>query len=304
MAGIQCKVDIPNVTGLEDQVLTVGREFYLSCEGDWPKNLKQEQVRFEGDAGLQYQLKPLKFEYRTPTVADITVVSYVVGPQQIQNLVLTDGEQKIELGPVQFQVTSVIQPTEKPPEPFGPFGPATISIPLIYWILLVGALLAFSAWVGLRLWRASQRRAMLERLKQHDSALSPIQEFHQNMRRLQRVNPVFYGKTATAEELRQGIEELARMFKVYLSRRLRVPALEWHERLILKDIQNYHKSVYEEFSASLHKLFTEFKKAQASNQKLQEKDVTQLAMGVRKVLEGVEKSLSHEESATGRKGRR
>jgi hypothetical protein len=291
MAGIQCKVDIPKVQGLEDGVLTVGREFYLSCEGEWPSTLKQENLRFEGDASLPYQLKLLHFEFRTPTQADLKVTSYLAGPHRFPGVVLTDGEQKLELGGIEYQVQSVIQKGEKV-EPFGPFGPATIPIPISYWFLVIGAVAAVGLFIGLRLWRASQRRAMLERLKQHDSALTPLQEFHQSMRRLQRANSVFYGKETGAEELRQGIEELARMFKVYISRRLRVPAFEWNERLILADIRRYHPAVFDESSRKIHDLFTEFKKAQGSGQKLHGKDVIQLAETLRKVLENVEKVMS------------
>jgi len=306
MAAIQCSVDIPKVSGLEDQQLTVGRVFYLNCTGDWPKTLKQDQLHFEGDANLKYQVKLLKFEFRSPTEADLQVTSYLAAKHQLPNLILTDGEQKVELGPVQFQVQSILPPQDKGEkvEPYGPFGPATIPVPALYWLVLVGAIAFVGILVGLKIWRFNQRRSMLERLKQHDSALSPLQEFHQSMRKLQRANPVFYGKEASREELRQGVEELSRMFKVYISRRLRVPAFEWNERLIVKDIRDYHPHIFAEYSRRIHELFREFKKAQDHSQKLHEKDVSQLAEALRRVLEGVEKLMSQEETAGERGGKR
>ncbi|MBC7372251.1 MAG: hypothetical protein H7326_11835 [Bdellovibrionaceae bacterium] len=301
MSGIQCKIDIPKVSGLDDGVLTVGREFYLNCEGEWPRTLVQEKLHFEAPPEQKYVLRLMKFEFRTPTQADLTVTSYIAGDVKIPNLILTDDTQKLELGPVDFQVKSVIKQGEKV-EAFGPIGPATIGIPFLYWILLLATIGIVIFAIVLRVWRASQRRAMLERLKQHDSALTPIQEFHGSMRKLQRANPVFYGKDATSEELRAGIEELARMFKVYISRRLSVPAFEWSERLILNDIRRYHAEIHAENSRKIHDLFTEFKKAQGSTEKLNGKDVTQLSESLRKNIEAIERQLNAE--PTGKRGSR
>ena len=138
---------------------------------------------------------------------------------------------------------------------------------------------------------------MLQRLKEHDVALSPLQEFHQSMRKLQHGNAVFYGKEASEAELRDATKELSRMFKVYVSRRLRVPAFEWGERLILADIRSYHPHVYTEYATKLRALFTEFRKAESANAKLTTNDVSQLSESVRKSLEGIEALMNREETA-------
>jgi len=298
MAAIQCSVDIPKVAGLEDGQLTVGREFYLNCKGDWPKTLKQDHLKVAGNEDFKYQLKLLAFEFRTPEEADLKVTSYIAAKHQFPQLLLTDGDQVVDLGPLQFQVQSVLPPPPAPGtaegaeaakvEPYGPFGPVPIAVPALYWLLLLGSLFLAATLAGLKIWRLYQRREMLLRLKEHDAALSPMLEFHQSMRRLQRANPVFYGKEATAQELREGVETLSRMFKVYLSRRLKVPAFEWNERLILAEIRRYHPSVYENYFRRIRDLFTEFKKAEGAGQKLNGKDVSQLAETLRKTLEGIE----------------
>jgi hypothetical protein len=296
MAAIQCKVDIPAVTGLQDSQLTVGREFFLNCSGDWPRTFKPDYARLEPVAeGAKYELKLLGFEFRTPTEADLKVTSYLAGPHRFPNLVVTDGALRVELGNVQFQVQSVLPTDGEKVEPYGPIGPAQIPIPLLYWLFLLGVLLFVAGFVGLRIWRYQQRKAMLERLKKHDLALSPIQQFHQSMRRLQRENPAFYGKEATPEELRAGVDELVRMFKVYLSRRLRVPAFEWNERLVLNDIRRYHRALFEESSKKIRDLFEEFKKAGVASQSLKSRDVIQLSETLRKTLEGLERFLDSEE---------
>lgn len=305
---MQCDLDIPKISGLEDNQLTVGREFYLICKGDWPKDLKTESLSFAGDANMKYVLKILNFEFRTPTEADIKVTSYIAGKVQVPQLVLTDGVQKLELGQVAFEVTSVLpaegatagEQAPAKPEPYGPMGPAVIPVPLLYWLLLLTVILLVGGMVALRVWRLNQRREMLLRLKEHDVALSPLQEFHQAMRKLQRANPVFYGKEASDEELHSGLKELSRMFRVYVSRRLRVPAFEWSERLIVNELRREHRAVHDEYAKKLHGLFTEFRKAETSNAKITPNDLSQLAEVLRRTLEGIEILMSREEANTKR----
>lgn len=306
---MQCAVDIPKISGLEDNQLTVGREFFLICKGDWPKDLQQENLQFAGDENMKYTLKVQGFEFRSPEEADIKVVSYVAGPVQIPALVITDGQKSVELGQVSFQVASVLpqqqtqEQTQEKVEPYGPFGPATIPVPWVYWLAFAGTLLIAGSLVALKVWRWNQRRSMLLRLKEHDVALAPMLEFHQSMRKLQRANPVFYGKAATPEELRAGTQELARMFKVFLIRRLKVPAFEWGERMILADIRRYHPAVHAEYAKKIQALFLEFRKAESAETKLSASDLSQLAQALRKNLEGIEVLLSQEEAAA-QKGKR
>lgn len=307
MAAVQCNLDIPKVPGLEDQQLTVGREFYLICKGDWPKTLKQESLNFTVDTPgaehLKYQIRLLEFAFRSPEDVDLKVTSYLAAQHQFPNLILTDGEQKVDLGRVEFSVQSVLpppQPGQEKVEPFGPLGPATIAVPVLYWAILLAALVLTGTLAALKIWRHSQRREMLLRLKEHDSALSPLQEFHQNMRRLQRANPAFFGKEASAEELRQGMMELSRMFKLFVSRRLKVPAFEWNARLIVHDIRQYHFFIYKEYAKKIHGLFSEFHKAESAQAKLSSRDVSQLAESLRKTVEGIENLMLQEQKS--RKG--
>lgn len=308
---MQCDLDIPKISGLEDNQLTVGREFYLICKGDWPKDLKTESLAFEGDANMKYVLKILNFEFRSPTEADIKVTSYIAGKVQVPQLVITDGAQKVDLGQVAFEVTSVLpaqgaegmtagEQAPAKPEPYGPMGPAVIPVPLLYWLFLLAVILFTGGLIALRMWRFNQRREMLLRLKEHDVALSPLQEFHQAMRKLQRANAAFYGKEASEEELRSGMKELSRMFRVYVSRRLRVPAFEWGERLIVKELRREHRAVHDEYAKKIHGLFTEFRKAETTNTKITSSDVSQLAEVLRKTLEGIELLMSREETSTKR----
>lgn len=298
MAVVQCKVDIPAVSGLEDQQITVGREFYLKCTGEWPRGLNPDKVRIASGEAIKYQLKLLGFEFRNPNEADLKVTSYLAGPHQFANLVVTDDAQSVELESIKFEVQSVLPKGEKV-EPYGAIGPATIPVPLLYWLVLGGSILLVGLLIGLRVWRYQQRKAMLERLKEHDLAATPIQQFHQSMRKLQRTNFAFYGKEAPIEDLQSGTEDLDKMFKIYLSRRLRVPAFEWNERLVLADIRRYHRKLYDEYAVKLRDLFNEFAKAKASVKTLKSHDLIQLSESLRKTLERIERALSDDEQSRG-----
>lgn len=300
MAVIQCKVEIPTVQGLKDNELTVGREFLLVCDGEFPKDLQQEKLQFALKPEQKFHIHLLGFEFRSPMQADIKVTTYKAGEMQIDDLQLTDGAQTLSLGPVQFGVASVLpppqpsQPGEQPvkQEPFGPIGPASIGVPMLYWGL-VAAVLGLVALIAIsRIYRIVQRRNMLERLREHDSSLTPLSEFHQNYRRLQRANPVFFGKEASKAEIDEVLVETHKMFKLFLTRQFRIPALEWSERLVMKDLKKYHRDVYVEAGEGLDHLFHEYQHAFKDRQNLTTTDVLNLATHCRTLVEKMERASS------------
>lgn len=294
MATIQCKAEIPAVQGLKDNELTVGREFLLVCDGDFPKDLAQEKLQFVIKPEEKYQIHLLGFEFRSPTQADIKVTAYKAGNFQYQDLQLTDGTQVLSLGPIQYVVESVLpkpepgQPETKQ-EPYGPVGPASMSVPMLYWALLAGFIgLVILIFIG-KIYRVVQRRNMLERLKEHDSALTPLAQFHQSFRRLQRVNTVFFGAKAEKEHIFQCLEETHAMFKLYITRRYQVPAIEWGDRLVLKDIKKHHKAMFLEYGDELKKLFKEFQRGFEDKENLKEQDVLNISTQTRVLVEKMER---------------
>ncbi|MFV8258890.1 hypothetical protein ACNQKP_13870 [Bdellovibrio bacteriovorus] len=299
MALIQCKAEIPAVEGLKDNELTVGREFLLVCDGEFPRDLQQEKLHFVLKPEQKYQIKLLGFEFRSPTLADIKATAYTAGNIPFENLQLSDGVQTLDLGPIQYGVTSVLPPPPQNPgeqpvkqEPYGPIGPASIGVPMLYWGILAAFLGVIALIAITKIYRVIQRRNMLERLREHDSALTPLSEFHQNYRRLQRANPVFFGKDAKKEEIEQVLVETNKMFKLFLTRQFRVPALEWSERLVIKDIKKYHRNVYVEAGEGLLKLFHEYQHAFADKQNLSSSDVLNLATHCRTLVEKMERVSS------------
>lgn len=294
MATVQCKVEIPEVPELTSQELTVGREFLLVCEGEFPKTLKQEELKFILQPAEKYQIHLLSFEFRSPNQADLKVTSYKAGQFQFQNLQITDGTETLELGPIQYAVQSVLPQGEQgqpPPkqEPYGPIGPASVSTPLLYWAILAGIVALLLGAVFSRIYRMVQRKNMLARLKEHDAAMSPISQFHQSMRKLQRSNTVFFGGAASAEDIKACVKETEQMLRLFLTRQYQLPAFEWSQRLILKDLKKHHPAVFAEFGNILAKLMKEYSRAQEDQENLTTQDALNIATATRKMIEGMEK---------------
>lgn len=310
MIELQCKVEIPQVQGLQDNELTVGREFLFVCDGEFPKDLHQEKLDFIKTPEMKYQIKLLGFEFRSPTQADIKATSYTVGPQRLPQLQLTDGNYILNLGDQAFTLATVIQlPTEAmanqetPPsgatnqapakeqqvQPFPAMGPMNIPVPMLYWTVLgivVGGLFVSIAY---KVFRVLQRKNMLERLKQYESAQTPEQQYHASFRKLQRTSPVFYENAVKDEDVQVVVSDTMSFFKTYLTRKYKVPALEWSDKLILKDLKKYHSKVYEEHHKDLEKILREYSLALKDQNKLTKVDAKNLAHNSRALIEKLER---------------
>jgi hypothetical protein len=294
---IQCQTEIPAVKGLNDNELTVGREFLLVCQGEFPKDLKRDQLQFVLQPENKYLIQLKAFEFRSADKAELKVVSYTAGKIQFPDLQMTDGAQTFSLGPLGLQVESVLEkpkPGANPQEqvkqePFGPIGPANIPVPTEFWIILLAVLGLVLASVAMKIYRVVQRRNILEGLKKHDSALSPLAEYHQGFRKLQRDNGVFISDKADSEQVLKCLDESYRMHRLYLTRKFQVPAMEWSPRLVLKDIKKHHRALYEKFHDDLLKVSKEFHRANQDRNKITAKDVLNIANHSRKIIEAMER---------------
>lgn len=300
MAAIQCKLEIPKVEGLNDNEITVGREVLLTCEGEFPKNLNPQKLHFVESAETKYLIKLLKVNFESETKAVFVVTSYKAADIRWPDLQMTDDAQTFSLGALDYRVETVIpkpdpkqaQPgQEQKTEAYGPIGPADISIPHIYWVILLAVIGLVISLIVFKIVRVVQRRNMIERLKEHDSALAPLTQFHASMRKLQRVNPAFFGSVATQEDIHSAMEELRHMLRLYITRKYKIPALEWSARLIAKDIKKHHRKVYAECGSDLLALIKEYQHAFENKQSVIGSDVINLAKRTRSLVELME-SLS------------
>lgn len=294
---VQCKIDIPAVSGLQENQLTVGREFILSCEGDFPRDLQADKMQVLLAPEQKYSLQLLGFEFRNPTTAELKVTAYRAGDIRFDDLQITDGTQTVSLGSVQYRVETVLPPPqggtggggqEAKQEPYPALGPASLPVPPLYWALLGTVIFLVLAVIAIKIFRIVQRKNILEKLREHDAAISPLSQFHQTIRRLQRSNPVFFGVAAPKEDVQEAFDTIHKAYLLFLTRQYKVPAFEWNERLVMGDLKKYHRGVYNEFQTDLRKLFREFRHGLKDKNKLVETDILNLEKRARVLMEKLE----------------
>ena len=196
-----CELKIPKLEMLPDGVITVGRKLILDCKGIFPKDFKPEAWPIEwAENQNPHSLKILSSNFISPEEVQIEVTSYMAGVIQFQPLKLKLGEEKVDLGKVSFEVQSVIQQQEAPVEPFGPMALA-MKWPLALWLTLAFIVIVIMTAMGLRLRTYFQRKNLVEELRKHDSALSPLAEVHKAYRQWRREKNFFYDEEASSEQL-------------------------------------------------------------------------------------------------------
>jgi hypothetical protein len=187
MSTYKCTLDIPQVSGLPDQQLTVGRIFYYNCEGDWSANIQIEtlKVQFapnENGAELSaYSVRALGFELRNPEMAELKLVSYQPGDHQVGQITLLDGEKSIVLPGFQLQVQSVLS-QDQPVKPFGPMGPLSLSVPLVYWLILVSVLGLAIFSMALAYRKKKNRIECFNQIQKDSTGPTPLIQFHRDLR--------------------------------------------------------------------------------------------------------------------------
>lgn len=321
-SSFSCQVEIPEVKGLPDKELTVGRVFTLACEGPWEKSLETSDLKFDLPKESEYEIKLLGFHYRNANVAELNVTSYVPAEHNIMNLKLTNGKTNIELGQVQFFVKSVLpepetqaqgnplaqgnsgangnpsvgknpqaQAGQNPqaqtgqPQPFNAIGPVPIQIPLQYYLVFFAVLALMGSYLGFRWYLRSQRKALIRELAEHDSAQSEIAQFHQSLRKLRRENVLFVGASVDVPLRKSAILDLEASFKLYLTRKFRFPAHRWSEKQILREFRNEHLPYHQEFGAELAHVLKELNSIHKAQFAIAEKDVFQISKEISRLVE-------------------
>lgn len=252
--------------------LTVGSKFALNCHGDIPVEWKASEplTLSYKTPEQQYSLNVLKVEKLEPQDAQFIVTSYKAGKHQPEYIRFQRGGSGFEMAKPSWEVKSVLKPNEKP-QPFGPFGPFDVALPL--WILiaaiLVSGLLIFA--VVQRSRKGLQRRRMLEDLKRHRTAMSPLHQFYRDARTLRKR----LDNVKVAEELKTITEDLNRDFRLYVLRQFEIPTLDWADAAILKDLRRRHRKIWLTTADPLRKTLRELLRLKGQPSVLL-KDVEQL----------------------------
>ncbi len=255
----QCQVDVPVVSGLKDQEITVGRHFILKCRGDWDKSFDFNQAKFDfDDPKLKINYKVIKTEAAGAENFVVTAVSYIAGKSSFDLLMITDGKTKISLGSQQFEVVSVLPKSEEqqineqgqpePPKPFG-YAVGEISLPYIYIILIFLAFLSLVVLIVRRFQIKQKIKSYQSIVASYDSAILPDNQLYKKMRSLEKSD--------------YPLADLEQTVKIYLMRTFQLPFLHLkpavlyrlmikkHPRdkkiiksidLVLKDLELFKKS--------------------------------------------------------------
>ncbi|NJL24903.1 MAG: hypothetical protein HC902_06840 [Calothrix sp. SM1_5_4] len=169
--------------------LTVGAKFELKCHGDlavdWAGGDERPvRVAFAKE-DENYSLVVLKAESLAPREARLLVTSYKAGKHAPEWVRVLQGDKGFEFGKPQWEIKSVLKPGEQV-QPYGPFGPWTLSLPLWLILLAVAVVTVLVYAVVRRVRRHHQRKRLLEELGRHRTALSPLHQFYRDSRTLRR----------------------------------------------------------------------------------------------------------------------
>ena len=119
-------------------------------------------------------------------------------------------------------------------------------------------------------------------------AASPIAQFFQSSRKIQRQYSFFSSENAEQPEVQKFVDELAAAYKLYLARLYRVPTFFWSERKILIDIRKNYSTEYGELRSLFRKDLAELSRAQKAQGKMSAQDCRQLSDLIRKHIDQIE----------------
>lgn len=242
--------------------LTVGARFGWKCHGDIAVAWTEQPLRLvfpKEDA--QYSLAILKTVRQDPNNVQYEVTAYKAGDHAPEYVRVLQGEHGFEVAKPQWTVKSVLDPKQKP-QPYGSLGPFNLSLPLWFVVAIVLGIVLIVFTITRRLRKASQRRRMLEDLKLHTTALAPLHQFYRDARNLRRR----IHQMKDESELKAISEDLDRDFRLFVLRQFQVPALDWSDADILRDVRKRHRKTYEQANEPLRRTLRELSKLKGRTQ--------------------------------------
>lgn len=219
---ISCERQIPQVSGLKDQQITVGRHVFLQCTGDWQKEFQFPQAKIVLAESSKFSAKVFKAEARSASQFDVDLVFYSAGEFVFPDLTISDGTIDLHLGEQKFLVETVLEKVQadKKPEPFGPYFPLKISWPTSYLIVLLALIATLVALVVWNIRKRYRYRQLMAKLNDYQSSIEPDMQFYRSIRR--------------AETSGYQTADLDKSFRLYVARRYNVPAFDLRNPSLLR----------------------------------------------------------------------
>lgn len=256
MDQVSCRIEIPEVKGLEANEMSVGRHMLMICEGNWDKSFDFSLAQIKLEANNKYLVKVLKAEARSGSEFDLVLTTYVAGEVKFPEMILTDGKLEINLGQRQLQTKSVLQqpqPGQEQQKPFGYVFPLRLQWPALYFILAIAAVVLFLVGLIYQLRRAARFARLIADLKQYNSSLDPDLQFYKGLRALEKQN--------------YPLPELEKAFRLYVLRTFDVPMFVLNQRQI-HSFMKKRKSQFKLERQQVDKLLSEFDEIQKKKAEL------------------------------------
>lgn len=238
MDAVNCKLNIPKVEGLEDQLLTVGRRFVLACDGEWDKTFNFTLAHLEVN-GLKPEMSRV-FQAQAIDLKgfEVDATFYVATKFPGRSLTLKDGAIEIPLDTPEFQVQSVLpQPS---PQPHG-FLLSDIAWPQIYFILTAALILVVIFSFAYSFFRRRYWKKLETDLRNYDSPLSPEGQAYRNLRHLDK-----NGFT---------LAEFKKMTYLYILRRYQTPIFELKKGSSKRRLHAYLKNKWPRLKNQRRQIF-------------------------------------------------
>lgn len=281
--------DVEPIVALES--LHVGDRFLIHCKGEFVEGFAKEQASLAFLAEEQaYTLKLLNLRTFENTEFWAEATSYKPGEHKFQGLVVTDSLQNIALkGEKPIVVKSVLaQQQQANPEAqkIAFLGPFPLALPIWLWILIFVVLFAVVGWIWRFVDKRMQKRRLLERLSQHNTALTPFHQFHKEIRSHLRNHT---GPTASLSTPTQFVNDVDKSFRMFLVREFLIPAMEWKTASVMSELKSNHKRTYRYAGPQVRKLLVELERAREAGDKNGYEDCEQLVEMSRRVVEQIKK---------------
>ncbi len=250
---------------VEAATYTVGEKFILDCRGtavEWAAAEPREVVA-EVDPKQVHVLKVLQTLKVEPEHLRVVAVSYRAGGAMQVDFQLRVQEQRISVEKMPLHVRSVLSTnTAQPPQPFPPFPFLPLTYPAwLWWFLATGIFLTLA--IPSLLWSQRWRRRrwvrevldpeactlqLIPRLPTHLQPYTQaghsnhLNELFRLLRRLQREERFSEAGAKTPTEIlaerKKTLEIVQHIFRLYLTRQLRLPAHVWRVRRLSRQLGN------------------------------------------------------------------
>lgn len=235
MADVKCATVIPDVPDLKAQELTVGRHFYLSCQGSYDKSFDFSKTQLITDEQNKYLIKVFKAEARSTDTFEVDMTLYAAGKVQFPDMVISDGSLQLSLGAQNFEVVSVLpKPDPKNPEQPKPFGFAVgmIHWPMAYFLIFAVFVFVIIAQAVMTALRAQRWKQLAHVVQSFETAQEPDNQFYKTIRDLEKKD--------------YPIDEIERAVKIYILRRFHVPIFNLNLKETVAFIKKRHPQLKEQ----------------------------------------------------------